>query len=62
MSDATRVPATEFSKELGRYQDEALSKPVIVTRRGRDLVVMISAEEYRRLKEYEAFHDPEAAA
>ena len=45
-----RVPSTEFGKEVGRYQDVALSQPVIVTRNGRDRTVMISAEEYHRLK------------
>ncbi len=45
-----RVSSTEFGKELGRYQDVALSQPVIVTRNGRDRTVMISAEEYLRLK------------
>jgi prevent-host-death family protein len=45
-----RVSSTEFGKEVGRYQDAALSQPVVVTRNGRDRTVMISAEEYRRLK------------
>jgi PHD/YefM family antitoxin component YafN of YafNO toxin-antitoxin module len=45
-----RVSATEFGKEVGRYQDLALSQPVIVTRNGRDRTVMISAKEYERLK------------
>jgi prevent-host-death family protein len=45
-----RVSSTEFGKEVGRYQDAALSQPVIVTRNGRDRTVVISAEEYRRLK------------
>jgi PHD/YefM family antitoxin component YafN of YafNO toxin-antitoxin module len=45
-----RVPATEFGKEIGRYQDMALNQPVVVTRNGRDRTVMISAEEYHRLK------------
>jgi prevent-host-death family protein len=45
-----RVSATEFSKEVGRYQDTALIQPVIITRNGRDRTVMISAEEYERLK------------
>jgi prevent-host-death family protein len=45
-----RVSSTEFGKEVGRYQDAALSQPVIVTRNGRDRTVMISAEEYHRLK------------
>jgi prevent-host-death family protein len=45
-----RVPSTEFGKEIGRYQDMALTQPVVVTRNGRDRTVMISAEEYQRLK------------
>lgn len=50
MSDIIRVSSTEFGKEVGRYQDTALSQPVMVTRNGRDRTVMISADEYRRLK------------
>ncbi len=45
-----RVSATEFGKEVGRYQNAALNQPVIVTRNGRDRTVVISADEYRRLK------------
>ena len=50
MSSMIRVSSTEFGKEVGRYQDAALSQPVVVTRNGRDRTVMISAEEYHRLK------------
>jgi prevent-host-death family protein len=50
MTDMIRVSSTEFGKEVGRYQDAALSHPVIVTRNGRDRTVMISVDEYRRLK------------
>jgi len=46
-----RVSSTEFGKEVGRYQDVALSQPVFVTRNGRDRTVMISADEYHRLKQ-----------
>jgi len=45
-----RVSSTEFGKEVGRYQDAALAQPVVVTRNGRDRIVVISADEYRRLK------------
>ncbi len=45
-----RVSSTEFDKDVGHYQDVALVGPVVVTRDGRDLTVVISAEEYRRLK------------
>ena len=50
MTDLIRVSATEFIKGVGRYQDAALSQPVVVTRNGRDRIVMISADEYQRLK------------
>ena len=50
MSDMIRVSSTEFGKDVGRFQDIALAQPVVVTRNGRDRTVMISAEEYLRLK------------
>ena len=45
-----RVPAGEFRRHIGRYQDMALTQPVAVTRNGRERTVMISADEYYRLK------------
>ena len=45
-----RISSTEFSEQVGHYQEAALSQPVIVTRDGRDQTVMISVEEYARLK------------
>ena len=45
-----RVSSTEFSKDVSRYQDAALTQPVVVTCDGHDQSVMISADEYRRLK------------
>jgi prevent-host-death family protein len=45
-----RVPAGEFQRHIGRYQDIALTQPVAVTSNGRERTVLISADEYRRLK------------
>lgn len=45
-----RVSSTEFRKRAGLYQDLALREPLTVTRNGRDEVVVLSVEEYRRLK------------
>lgn len=45
-----KVAAAEFQRNIGRYQDMALMQPVAVTRNGRERTVMISAEEYHRLK------------
>ncbi len=44
------VTASEFQQHFGRYQDEALTQPVAITRNGRERLVMLSADEYRRLK------------
>ncbi len=44
------VSAAEFQRNIGRYQDIAQREPVAVTRNGRESCVLISTEEYRRLK------------
>jgi prevent-host-death family protein len=48
--EMVKVSAAEFQRNIGRYQDLALTQPVVVTRNGRERTVMISVEEYRRLK------------
>lgn len=45
-----KVSSAEFQRNIGRYQDLALTQPVAVTRNGRERTVMISTEEYNRLK------------
>ena len=45
----TRVSATEFKNNIGAYSDAAMSGPVIITSHQRDRLVLLSAEEYRRL-------------
>jgi prevent-host-death family protein len=45
-----RVPAGEFQRRVGEFADIALTRPVTITRNGRDRTVMISADEYARLK------------
>jgi hypothetical protein len=45
-----KVSAAEFQRNIGRYQDIALTQPVVVARNGRVRAVMISIEEYHRLK------------
>lgn len=44
------VSAAEFQRHFGRYQDEALIRPVAITRNGRERLVMLSIDEYRRLR------------
>ncbi len=45
-----KVSSVDFQREIGRYQDIALHQPVAVTQDGRDSCVLLSTEEYRRLK------------
>ena len=50
-SDETvTVTSADFQRNIGLYQDEALRKPVTITKNGRPRTVLISAEEYERLK------------
>jgi prevent-host-death family protein len=44
------VSSADFQRQIGRIQDQALIEPIMVTRNGRDRLVLLSAEEYRRLK------------
>lgn len=44
------VTASEFQKNFGRYQAQAQRGAIKVTSHGRDSVVLISAEDYERLR------------
>ena len=48
--DPVIATSAEFRRNIGRYQDEALKKPVAITDYGRPTTVLISAAEYFRLK------------
>jgi hypothetical protein len=45
-----RVSTAEFIKSYGTIADRALIEPVTITKNGRDRLVVISAEEYERLR------------
>jgi Antitoxin Phd_YefM, type II toxin-antitoxin system len=45
-----KVSSAEFQKNIGRYQDLALMEPVLVTCNGRECTVLLSTQEYYRLK------------
>jgi PHD/YefM family antitoxin component YafN of YafNO toxin-antitoxin module len=45
-----KVSSAEVQKNFGRYQDLALTEPVVVTRNGRERTVILSSQEYYRLK------------
>jgi prevent-host-death family protein len=48
--EATRVTASEFQQSFGTLSDKARYEPVIVTKHGRDSLVIMAAEEWERLK------------
>ncbi|MBL8845206.1 MAG: type II toxin-antitoxin system Phd/YefM family antitoxin [Hyphomicrobium zavarzinii] len=45
-----RVTTAELIKNFGQLADQALTEPVTITKHGRDRLVMLSVEEYQRLK------------
>jgi prevent-host-death family protein len=45
-----RVSSAEFQQKFGSLTDKAMTEPVTITRDGRDQLVLLSAEEYDRLK------------
>lgn len=48
--EVVKVSTAEFQRNIGRYQDLAQRRAVAVTRNGRESCVLISVEEYNRLK------------
>jgi hypothetical protein len=49
MLETIRVTASEFQKSFGAISDAALRTPVMITKQGRDHLVVLAAEEYQRL-------------
>ena len=50
------ITAAEFQKQFGRYREIAIREPVSVTHHGRESLVLLSADEYRRLKALDDRH------
>lgn len=48
------INASEFQKRVGEFADIARREPVTITRHGRSTLVLLSIEDYQRLKEIEA--------
>ena len=45
-----RVTTANFIKHYGQLADRALSEPVTITKNGHDRLVVLSVDEYERLK------------
>lgn len=46
----TKVTASEFQQSFGMLSDRARHEPVVITKHGRDSLVVMSADEWARLK------------
>ena len=49
----TTVTAAEIQKNFGKFTELALRGPVSITRSGRKALVLLSADEYERLKSFD---------
>ena len=49
----TTVTAAEILKNFGKFSDLALREAVSITRQGRKSLVLLSADEYDRLKSFD---------
>jgi PHD/YefM family antitoxin component YafN of YafNO toxin-antitoxin module len=50
MSEMIRVSSAEFQRAFGLLADKALTAPIAITKHGRDHLIVLSAEEYGRMK------------
>jgi prevent-host-death family protein len=47
---ASKVTASEFQQAFGTLSDKARREPVVITKHGRDSLVVMAVEEWERLK------------
>ena len=48
--DVMRVTASQFQQAFGMLSDKARHEPVVITKHGRDSLVVMPVEEWERLK------------
>ena len=48
--ETTRVTSSEFQQAFGALSDKARHEPVVITKHGRDSLVVMSADEWERLR------------
>jgi len=51
VNDMVSITSVEFQRNIGQYQDTALTEPVSISRHGRERLVLISAEEFHLLQQ-----------
>jgi PHD/YefM family antitoxin component YafN of YafNO toxin-antitoxin module len=58
---ATKVSATEFQQNVGRYQDAALHGPVVITKHDRPYTVLLSAHLFEAVMRRRGVRESEEA-
>lgn len=53
MDTVVRISTSTLLREFGRLRSLAHREPVVVTNHGRDDIVLVSAEEFQRLRNAE---------
>ncbi len=48
--EPTKVTASEFQQAFGMLSDKARHEPIVITKHGRDSLVVMAVEEWARLK------------
>ncbi|WP_237479767.1 hypothetical protein [Lichenibacterium dinghuense] len=51
-----RVSSAEFVRRFSAYCDVALAEPIVLTRNGRDRLMVISVERYKQLLAFAVMH------
>lgn len=52
-----RVSSGDFIRKFGTYTDSALSEPIIITKNGRERLVLLSVDEYNTLLHLRDLHE-----
>lgn len=51
-----RVSSADFVRKFSAYCDAALAEPIVLTRNGRDRLMVISVERYKQLLAFAVMH------
>ena len=57
-----RVSSGDFIRKFGTYTDSALSEPIIITKNGRERLVLLSIDEYNMLLHLRDLHEDSEAS
>ena len=52
-----RVSSGDFIRKFGTYTDSALSEPIVITKNGRERLVLLSIDEYNTLLHLRDMHE-----